>query len=178
VDEPALVRGVQCVGDVGDDLDRALDGQRAQVAEQLLEVGPVDPQHREVEVAVVLARLVDGDDAGMVDASHQLRLAQETLAVLVVEGADGRDDLERGRLAGLGVRGAIHHAHPSGTRNTFDAVPAENRSHSEHPGTSRRRARLASKLDSVAGTRPVGLPWLQVAISGDGGSIAGTAATW
>ena len=57
--------------------------------------------------------------------ADELRLAQETLAVLIVEGADRRDDLERGRLAGLGVRGAVHHAHPSGARNPFDAVPAK-----------------------------------------------------
>ena len=40
VDEPTLVRGVQRVRHVGDDLDRALDGERAQIAEELVEVAP------------------------------------------------------------------------------------------------------------------------------------------
>jgi hypothetical protein len=173
VDEPSVVCGVQRVGDVADDLDGALDGERPEIGQQLVEVAAVDPQHRQVEVAVVLAGLVDRHDARMVDPRDELSLTQQALAVLLVQCAHRRDHLERGRLARLGVRGAVDHAHSAGARNTLDAVPAEDRSHSEHPGTSRRRARLASKLDSVASDPPGGSTLAPGRHHGGSGSIAG-----
>ena len=126
-------------------------------------------------MAVVLARLVDGDDAGMVDARHQLRFTQQPLAILLVERADGGHDLERHRLAGLGVRGAVDHAHPA--RNRLDAVPAK-----IGPilsiRTSRRRARLASKLDLSPGpARWVFLGSRSPSVA-TAGSIAGSEVAW
>ena len=60
--------------------ERAPQRQPALADEQRLEVAALDAGHRDVEEAVVLAGVVDRDDAGMVERGGELRLAQEPLA--------------------------------------------------------------------------------------------------
>ena len=50
--------------------------------EQRLQVAAVDVGHRDVEEPVLLAGVVDRDDAGMVERRRELRLAQEPLAAV------------------------------------------------------------------------------------------------
>ena len=60
----------------------------AAAADQLLEVAALEQLHRHVDLALLLAEVVDGDDVRVVEAGRRLGLALEALAQVVV-GADG-----------------------------------------------------------------------------------------
>ena len=95
VDEAALVGGVECVRDLGDDARRPLRLEAAAAPDQGLEVRPLDPAHRDEERALGLPRLVDGDDVRMVDRGREQRLPLEALAEAVVVGQVRSDELQR-----------------------------------------------------------------------------------
>ena len=77
VDETVLVGGIQRGGELRHQRERALGRERPLGREQPLEVDAVDVAHRDEELAAGLARLVDGDDAGVVDRGRRARLPQE-----------------------------------------------------------------------------------------------------
>jgi hypothetical protein len=59
--EAAPVRGVEGVRDLREDRQRSLRSELAFAREEGLQVLPLDEAHRQLELLVVLARLVDGD---------------------------------------------------------------------------------------------------------------------
>ena len=75
VDEPARVRRVQRVGDLGRDRDRPGGLERALAPQQRLEVTARDVAHGDEQAAVALARLVDRDHVRVVEAGREARLA-------------------------------------------------------------------------------------------------------
>ena len=68
--ESLLVRGVEGLRDLREQLDRALGLERAVLGHELGEVVALDVAHREEEDAVLLAGLVDGDDVRMVEGGR------------------------------------------------------------------------------------------------------------
>ena len=80
VHEPGGVRGVERVGDLGDDARGPRGLEAALAPQQPVQVGARHVAHDEVEVAVLLARRVDRDDVRVVDRRGQPRLALEALA--------------------------------------------------------------------------------------------------
>ncbi len=96
MDEPAPVRGVERGRDLPGDPHRALRRQPAvRAVDQRAQVGALDVAHRQVQHALVLARLVDGHDVRVVDRGRELRLRLEAVAEVEVVGELGRDHLER-----------------------------------------------------------------------------------
>ena len=75
MDEPGGVRGVECVGDLRDDLDGPPGLQAAVLEEHAAQVGAVDVAHRpEVEVPALRLR---GDDARVVHRGREAPLTVE-----------------------------------------------------------------------------------------------------
>ena len=71
VHEPELVRRVEGVADLHEDPEQARQGHAARLAEQRLEVAAGDVAHRDEQLAVRLARLVDRDDVRVVERGGQ-----------------------------------------------------------------------------------------------------------
>ena len=102
VHEPGdAVDGVEGARELGRDRDRALGDQSSDPLEYALEVLAVDPLHRQVQVVVLVADVVHGDDVGMIDRRGEPRLAQKPLAVfghprdLVADHLERDDPLQR-----------------------------------------------------------------------------------
>ena len=75
VHEAAAVRGVERRRDLPDEPHGALGREPALALDELAQVGALHVAHGEVEDAVGLAGLVDGDDVRVVDRGRELRLA-------------------------------------------------------------------------------------------------------
>ena len=67
---------------------------RVAAAQQLRGVGSLDVIHRQPQLALVLAAVVDADDVRMPQLGGEVRFAAETLPELEVRGQRGRQDLE------------------------------------------------------------------------------------
>ena len=115
VHERPAVGGVERPRHLAQQVQRPLRRELAVALEDRLQVLPVDEAHREVELAVVLARLVDGDHVRVVDRRGELRLAQEALAEALVLGQLGGDQLQRDGPLERQVGGAVDHAHAAAT---------------------------------------------------------------
>ena len=90
-----------------------------------LQVAALDQPHRDDQLAVLLAGVVDGDDVGVVEPGGEARLAQEPLAEALVVGEVAGDHLERHRPVEGQVRRPVDDAHPAARDQRVDAVPAE-----------------------------------------------------
>ena len=123
MDEAFLVRRVQGVGDLLEDVDRALRLECAFVGHELREVGALDIAHGEEQHAVVVACVEDRNDVGMVERSRDPRLPKEALTEAVVLGELGGDHLERDLSPELDLLRPVDGAHPSATDECLDPVP-------------------------------------------------------
>ena len=132
VDEILLVRRVERLGDLGEELDRSLGGERTVLGNELREVVALDVAHGEEEDTAIFARLVDGDDVGMVERGRDPRLAQEALAEALVLGELGGDHLERDLAPETLLLGAVDRTHPSAADERFDPVAGDRRSGRQH----------------------------------------------
>ena len=91
VHEAVLVGRVERLGELAGDLV-ARSGSAARLQQQRLQVDAVDEAHGDEQAPVDLARFVDRDDVGMVQARRQPRLSQQPLAkALVLREALGQD---------------------------------------------------------------------------------------
>ena len=77
---------------------------------------------REVEAVLRLARLVDGDDVGMLERGLQPALASEARDELRVAAELAGEHLQRHLAAVLDVAGAVDGRHPAATEHPLDAV--------------------------------------------------------
>ncbi len=124
VDDPRLVDGLQAL--------RHLDGhvvalggrQGALVAQDVLEVDPLDELHRDVEEPAVLAVVVDGADVLVADLAGETDLALEALRHLRVLREVGPQDLDRDHLVEAAVARLVHHPHPAAADRLQDLVAA------------------------------------------------------
>ena len=105
--------GVQVLhgtGDGGEDLRGLSRGERSG-PEPGGEIGAGNEIHREVELTVALAGVVDGDDPRVTDAACQPGLGEEPAALLGRRVDARREQLEGHVAAQIGVSGAVDHAH-------------------------------------------------------------------
>ena len=124
VNEPARMGGVQRGRDLAGDRERAPHGQPALLGDQRLQVGPLDAGHRDPEEVVVLARVVDRDDVGVVERGREPRLAQEAVAE-VGFAEPRREELQRGPAPQAYVLGPVDDAGAAATELLDDPVAAE-----------------------------------------------------
>ena len=83
VDDRHRVHRAQHGAQLGGDRDRPLPRVRVVLGEVVGEVGAVDVLHDEVQLLALAARVVDGDQAGVVDLRGDPALAHEAAAQLV-----------------------------------------------------------------------------------------------
>ena len=84
-----------------------------------------DELHREVVLAVVLADLVDRDDAGVVEQRHGLGLVLEPPQLVVAGEQAGLDHLQRHRAVEADLAGLVDDAHAAAAQLAADLVVAE-----------------------------------------------------
>ena len=119
------VRGVERLGDLGDQADGPLGRERAAAPDQRAEVGPVDEAHVDEQPAVDLAVVVDGDDVRLAQPRDSVGLALETALVLGVVGQGGRQQFQCDFAVAPRVVGAVDLAHATRTDDPLDSVLAE-----------------------------------------------------
>ena len=95
------------------------------LAQELLEVAAGDVAHRDVELALVLAGVVDRDDVRMVERGGELRLAQEALSEAPVLGQLRCEQLEGDLAVERKVVGPVDDAHPAAAEQRLDPVAEE-----------------------------------------------------
>jgi hypothetical protein len=125
VDEAAFVRGVERVGDLGDDARRAHPVQPVLRRQQRAQVGAPDPAHRDEQPPVGFAGLVDRDHVRVVDRGQHARLALEAGSEALVGRQLRRDDLQRHRPVERDLRRAVDGAHAALAGHPLDAVAGE-----------------------------------------------------
>src|SRR5262249_6913247 len=99
--------------------------KRTLLAQQPAEVGPLDVAHRDVELPVDLAGVVNGDNRRMVEGGGELRLRQEALAEARTLGEVRGEQLERDVAVESGVARAVDTAHPAAAEQHLDSVAEE-----------------------------------------------------
>ena len=93
--------------------------------DQRVEVGPDDVAHRQEELPLGLAGLVDREDARVVETRRQPGFALEAFAERLVVGELRRDEFERDRSLEAELGGAVDHAHPAARDECIDPVAPE-----------------------------------------------------
>ena len=131
VHQPGGVRGIERFGDLTHDLRRALGRQGAVAPQELLEVCARDIAHRDVEMAVFLARRVDGDHVRVIDRRGHARLALEAIAEGRVVGTLVGDDLDRDRPVQAQVGRRIDDAHPAAADDVLQPPASQLRARCE-----------------------------------------------
>src|SRR6202041_3762456 len=96
VQQSALMCIVQRVGDGADDLERQRlrHSRGIPAAQQLGGVGSVDVIHRQPQLSLEFAAVVNTDDVGLPQLGGDVCFAAQPLPVLVVRGQRGGQDLE------------------------------------------------------------------------------------
>ena len=127
VQQLALMGVVQCLADRGDDPDHLVrrHAVRVLLLQQARRIGALDVVHRDPQLALELAAVVDADDVRVPQRRGDVGLAVEPLAVLRVVGERGRQHLERVITRQSWVLGQIDLAHPPGTQVPQDRVARE-----------------------------------------------------
>ncbi len=105
--------------------DRALRRQRPLAGDQPAQVAALDQAHRDDQLAVLLAGVVDGDDAGVVEAGGEPRLAQEALAEALLVDQLAGDHLQRHGTVERQLRRPVDDAHAAAGDQRVDAVAGE-----------------------------------------------------
>ncbi len=125
VDDAGRMGGVERRRDLAEQLDRFARRQRAVGGYPSLQVAALDQPHRDDQLAVLLAGVVDGDDVGVVEAGGEAGLAQEALAEGLVVGEVAGDHLQRHRSVERQVGGPVDDAHPAARDQRVDSIAAQ-----------------------------------------------------
>ena len=120
VHETALVRDVECGRYLLHDRESTYRLERALASEQRFQVRTFDEAHRDVELPVGLAGVVDRNHVRVVDRGRQLALAEKPVPKPSIRRQLRRQDLQRNRPIQRHVLRPIDHAH---------AAPADKRLH-------------------------------------------------
>ena len=159
VHEPAAVGGVERVGDLGEQGEGALRAEPALALEQRAQVAALHVAHGDIELPVVLAGLVDGDDARVLQGGGEPGLLQEAAPEPLVLGELRRDQLQRDGALEAEVGRPVHHAHPAPAEERLHAIARERRAGDEyeaHGATSSRRYHHSAASTARGGVRSDG----------------------
>ena len=140
------VRGIERVGDLDRDVERAIEGQRP-ARDLFLERAAVEQLHHHVLLAVVLADVVQRADVRMVQRRGDARLATEPVERLAARGQLRRQELQRDVPPEPHVFGAVDDAHPSAAKAVDDPVRADERA--DHANDCRGLGLGAIKITSA-----------------------------
>ncbi len=124
MDDPALVRRVQRVGDLTGDIESVFQRNRT-TRDAIRQCVPVDEFEHQRAEAVALLESVDGRDVRMVERGQQPRLALEAGEPVRIGREEARQDLDRDVAPELRVAGAVHLAHPARTNGGLNFVRTE-----------------------------------------------------
>ena len=127
VHEPGLVGGAERRRRLADDLERLVGGQAPPPLDPRLERLAVHPLHHDVGDAAVLADLVDGDDARVLELGRAAGLGQDLLAHGGAVGARaaGVDELDRHGAVEGDVARLIDPAHAAAADQRLETAGAE-----------------------------------------------------
>ena len=125
MDQTVRMGLVERAGDLGQDGQRSIRFEPPGQAQDRRQAGAFDEAHREVELAIDLAGVVDVDDVRVAERGRQARLAQEPIAERLVLGHLRDDDLQRDPALERGVLGGVDDAHPATPDQGLDDVSAE-----------------------------------------------------
>lgn len=145
MDDRHRVHGAQDGAELGGDRDGPLPGVRVVLGEMVGEVGALDVLHDEEQVVAVAARVVDGDQARVVDLGGDPALADEAAAQLVgglaVDGAGdpvGAEQLHRDAAVQALVVGRPDLAHAALAEDGRQLVPPADETPVHRPSSLRR----------------------------------------
>ena len=125
VHEPGRVRGGQPAPGRDEHVEHLAPRPRL-VGEPALERSARDELHREEHLVVEHADVVDGDDVGVREPRHRLRLAQQARAApCPSRPVPGLEQLERDLAIELGIVRAVDDAHRAGADAFDDDVTAD-----------------------------------------------------
>jgi hypothetical protein len=128
VDDAALVNVIECLGDLTEDVDRALHRHRQGAGRD--EGLALDELHHHVCAELcVLAEIDDAHDVGMRDFARELRFLVEANACSVISRERRRDDLQGERLAELDVARLVDVPHAAFAELPVQRVAAAHRLH-------------------------------------------------
>ena len=112
MDEPTGMGEIERARDLGQQVDR-LRGRQGALPEPGPQVGPFDVAHRDEQVPVGLARLVDRNDVRMVDRRCEFGLGQEAFAEGSAGGEGRGQDLQRDLTLEAEILCEVDLAHPA-----------------------------------------------------------------
>ena len=127
VQQSALMCIVQRVGDGADDLEsqRLRHSGGIPAAQQFGGVGSLDVIHRQPQLSLEFAAVVNTDDVGMPQLRGDVCFPAQPLPVLVVRGQRGRQDLEGVAAGQPWMLRQIDLAHAAGSQPPDDGVSGE-----------------------------------------------------
>ena len=121
MDHAAFVAVVQRLGRRDSDVDDLAESQRA-FFQKVPKTVSFDDRHDEEEVTLVLAKIVDGDDGGVIHLGDQLGLCLEAQLGLRCQELGG-DHLDRNFPVEDRILGTINDPHASATQFGDEFVP-------------------------------------------------------
>src|SRR4029078_4657645 len=125
--EPLGVCGVERLRDGRADSDRACRLPAPVALEDSTKVCASDVPHREVELAVCLARCVDRDNAGVLEMRGQTGFTEEARAEALIAGELRRQQLECHRAVEVLVNGKVNRTGATLTEHALDSVAGHSR---------------------------------------------------
>ena len=168
MDDAVLVRVREAHQHVDYDVELRLELQRLGADHQLLEVRAVHELHRDEEMAVELAKVVDRYDVGMLKRAGCLSFAEKPLAVILLSGDRGVHHLDRDRPSEHGVDGAVNGAHRTFAHELRYPVFADLRGqcvrHSAGEQLERIRSRHGNMIPCIHSSPDEGLHEYQVSL--------------
>ncbi len=119
--DAAVVRVLECVGDLAGELKRLIEGNRT-AGNALRQRRPLDQLHyQRADVACVLDAVQHGD-VRMIHRGQHAGLALEARHAFGVAGEGRGQDFERDVAVELGVAGAVDFAHSAGAQFRADLI--------------------------------------------------------
>ncbi len=149
MDDPLLVRRLECLGDLPRDGEGLVEGERAAL-QPLGEVFALDELHDEGAHAARLLEAVDRGDIRVLELREDLRLALESCEAVRVGGERLGKDLDRDLALQLRVGRPIDDPHPALAERGGDLV----RSYAG-AGNERHRTRRILRRDRTGATIPM-----------------------
>ena len=173
VNQTAPMGGVEGVRDLREDPHRTLGRELPVAVEQRPQVAPLDVPHRQVELSLPLARLVDRDHARVIERRGEPRLLEKTGSEMLVLRELGRDQLQRDRPLQRQIPRAVHDAHPAASHQRLHSIPGKRGARADRQDHQVAPVRdQLKRVRASAGARPPGRGPLRTRTVGAGGASA------